>query len=35
MDEQKRKEFIAKIKEEDLLFIDESCIEGNEYYAYR
>lgn len=35
--EEKRKEFadkIVKIKEEDLVFIDESGIDDNEFYAY-
>jgi transposase len=33
-DKEKRKEFITKIKEEDLVFIDDSSIEHNEFYAY-
>lgn len=36
-DKEKRKEFInkiAKIKEEDLVFIDESGIEDNDFYTY-
>jgi hypothetical protein len=31
---EKRKKFISKLKLEDLVFIDESGIEDNEFYTY-